>query len=533
MLDTCTLAVFGAMNSLAAISRLLRPSASSSQDLLLPRGQGRAARRAGRWTAAGPIRARLAQIGQRGQQRDRAEPLHRLHGQLPLVLGPLALPPSRPAPRPAASAPGRSRRRTRGRTCPRTACQAAGLFLPRARAHSASARGEPAAAVDPQHELRLARVGGPWRATAISALRRLHLGLLGPRVAAPARARAARFACARQADRGDPDHRRPVAVLDRPRGDARPRPPPAPSGSPCQSACSASSPRAMYSPNRSSAQNGSSQARRPHHRVALAHLDEQGHGREPGLGDRWWRGPGTRPRAPPRDPTCLRCSAPGSGCTAGPGRRAPGRALLLRPRHALVSGRDRARQVAALQPDPGELVRGAQLDAEHLRVPGLVVRRGEQARSPRRPGRARSLELTKRHQGVRLHPGRRRPAPPPGPRLRHGGRGFLVPGVHEGLGAGWPAPGPAPRRAGPRQRVDGRLGGLHRVGDRRQSPAGSSSAARATRLVSAGSPESPSQDAQPPQLVHRAARPRRWPPRWSRSGTPACRGPSWPASPAR
>ena len=57
--------------------------------------------------------------------------------------------------------------------------------------------------------------------------------------------------------------------------------------------------------------------------------------------------------------------------------------------------------------------------------------------------------------------------------LRHGGRGFLVPGVHEGLGAGWPAPGPAPRRAGPRQRVDGRLGGLHRVGDRRQSPAGS------------------------------------------------------------
>ena len=44
---------------------------------------------------------------------------------------------------------------------------------------------------------------------------------------------------------------------------------------------------------------------------------------------------------------------------------------------ALVRELRRARQVALLQLEPGELVGGAQLDAEYLRLGRLPVRRGE------------------------------------------------------------------------------------------------------------------------------------------------------------
>ena len=183
-----------------------------------------------------------------------------------------------------------------------------------------------------------------------------------------------------QADRGHPDHRRPVAVLvdlgGKRRGDLRQRPlgvapPERVLG---QQAAGDVLAEPVRRPER--LQPGPAL---PHHRVPLAHLDEQGHGREPGLGDR-----GGADREPVRE---LRRVIPLAfgvvrqivdvlEIQAVGGQAEP---LLLRPRHPLVGGRGRTRQVAALQPRPGELVRGPQLDAEHLRVPGLVVRRGEQA----------------------------------------------------------------------------------------------------------------------------------------------------------
>ena len=77
MFDTCTLAVFGAMNSTEAISRLLRPAAmsrSTSRSRLVSDGEHRAVRQVGRGADPSPA----GQVVQGPAQRPGREPVRDL-----------------------------------------------------------------------------------------------------------------------------------------------------------------------------------------------------------------------------------------------------------------------------------------------------------------------------------------------------------------------------------------------------------------------------------------------------------------------
>ena len=76
-----------------------------------------------------------------------------------------------------------------------TDCQAAGLFLPRARLHSASARASQPRPSIPSTNFGWRGYAAPWRATAISAFASF-TSAFSVRVSPAARARAARPACA-------------------------------------------------------------------------------------------------------------------------------------------------------------------------------------------------------------------------------------------------------------------------------------------------------------------------------------------------